>query len=251
MKHRFFDAAATLILSVMKKYFSLSFILWLLAALGFAVAFFLYYFSSQHTTITLTLNEGETVEAHVFRPLPYRAEGMELWFRHDLGQARPELGTWAGQREQGKMVFADAGAPLQLAIAMNHGDFEAHNALPASGFGQNTIPRQLVCAQAMTDAVTFNPDAACIKDHAAEYAAGLTAVTIKVLQVDESLRGERVQLIMRPPLGFSEGQENGLYGWLWLMYFYPIYLVILLLWLVVLLVKTSRRSVDEAQAKKE
>ncbi len=223
---------------MMKFRFTLRWWLWSAAAILFAVAFFLFYFSSKTYLIPLKLNPGETVHSHIYRPLSYQAMNTELWFKQ-AGHSRPELGAWSPNTlDTDNIRFEHPGETVIVEITAN-GDTIRREALPAYGSGQAVIVRELIGARSDDDPHTFHRNQ-CAPNCLGPFPAGIQQIQIKVLSAGTSLQGEKVQLAIQPPLGFKTSEKRPAYILLWLMYFYPFYLGILSLWLLILLASSFR-----------
>lgn len=225
----------------MKFRFTLGWCIWLAAALLFAVGFFLFFFSNKTYLISLPLNPGETVTHRIFRPLSYQDINTELWFAQTAERQRPELGAWSPNTADADSIrFENPGAPVLLEITAN-GQTLRREALPASGYGQALIMRELIGARDDQDPLTFHLKK-CTPNCFEPFSAGINTLQIKVLSVGDALNGEKVQVAVLPPLGFKTSESSSAYNWLWLMYFYPVYLGILLLWLLILLASSFRAN---------
>lgn len=183
--------------------------------------------SSSPVIATLTLSPGELVTLPVRRLLPDVVR-LSLSFERPEGARRPELGSFSAKKDaDGALVFPNPGEPVivRVAVVSGEADFEA---LPLGSYSDTQMNRGLVVRKLDGDPRRFRWP----PDNAARpiLPAGASTVTLHVLEVGPALTGERVTVILKPPLSFKAAAPG--YAFLWWFHFWPLYAVLLCGYLV-------------------
>lgn len=189
--------------------------------------------STSDVIVPLNLKPGETINVPIFRLFPSMLE-MSLEFnRSDWHQKRPELGEPGWQETFGRVVFTKPGEPVKLLIQCDSNQ-AFYEAWPPSIYDKKTICRDLH---------SFNPN--CFQCKPLErkipylkLPSGKTVIGIKVVEVGKKIEGERVSLIIVPPLTFKLA-SGWWYGLLWWFHLWPYYLILLAIYGVIIF-KLSR-----------
>ncbi|WDS37229.1 hypothetical protein [Pseudoxanthomonas sp.] len=174
--------------------------------------------------VPLLLEVGQSVEIPIFRLRPSVPQ-LELWF--ERGQApRPELGEWSSnmEAEDGRALFFDAPGSRVLLRVRTSSSVEILEALPVGGQGADILTRGLVRFVDDGDAHRFSwPDAAAPNS----LPRGHSRLSVSVLDVGDAIRGERIELCLQSAMGFKVSDPG--YAWLWIFFFWPVLVVLLLL----------------------
>ena len=136
--------------------------------------------------------------------------------------SRPELGEWRPSQREGTLYFANPGEAVKLRGA-GRKHAQVYEALPAGGWGKNRIHRSLTPFLDDGDPTRFRwPPLLPSRS----IPAGRSTLDITVLEVGDAIQGERVTVVVEPPLTFKRG-SGGPIDWLWYFYFWPIYALVL------------------------
>jgi hypothetical protein len=164
----------------------------------------------------LALTAGESISFSVFRLFPDTVRLM-LEFKSAGGHRRPELGEFQSRREAGYIEFNSPGEPVLISV-IGPTSTAVYEALPAGSFGAGQIGRELVVRETDGNSKRFNWP----PNNAARpiLPTGTSTVTITVMDVGHSLSGEKVSLILKPPLSFKSHMPG--YGFLWWFLFWPV-----------------------------
>lgn len=196
---------------------------WGLLCLLLAVGTWANHVASRTEIVPVVLEPGQSVAIPVYR---FKPGWIQLGLEFDKGPAggeRPELGRWhslrrAGQQgagQQDMLIFDEPGAPIVLRVESG-GHSEVFEALPVSRRGSQTVSRDLVPYVDDGDPARFRwrqgkPPRII--------AAGRSTLQVTVLEVGTSVRGERAELWLHPPLGFKASDPD--YSLLWIFFFWP------------------------------
>lgn len=177
----------------------------------------------------LTLRAGESIQTSVWRPMAHPVQ-FSLRFERAPGQSRPELGEWVTPSIQPEgpvvpsLVFSKPGEPIKVLVEID-GKQAVYTALPASSQSEGAVERPLTpwVESANPGEIAWPP----ATQRAMAQAAGKSQFHITVQEVGGALQGEKVQLLIQPPLNFKSAQPG--YDSLWLMFFWPTYAALLVL----------------------
>ncbi|WIG54053.1 MAG: hypothetical protein OJF48_004976 [Afipia sp.] len=191
------------------------------------------YLASHPKVVDLKLERGVSVDVTLLRLAESRLK-MELRFRG--GRERSELGEYATapQKETGALKFAAPGAAVQLSAVRPKSTPVTYEAMPASSVGSDAVTRNLTSDLSVERGVWHWPP----RDRDLDLHSGVNAVKINVLSVDPALAGERVQLVVKPPLGFKASEDN--VAWLHAWFFWPVIVPVQLVWTLFLLIRRRR-----------
>ena len=216
--------------------------LWTVLAVFLAAATCLFQLSVRSVQLPITLNVGETAQVEVWRPWAYPAQ-FRLEFQSTSGQNRPELGEWVTPSSAASdrpavpsLVFSKPGEPVRILVDVD-GKQASYRAMPASSQSGNSIERPLTPSTDNTTPGEFAwPPAAKAQ---MEQAAGQSQFRFTVQEVGSLLQGEKVQLLILPPLDFKSTTPR--YDWLWPLFFWPTFAALLAIFAVVLMWLSRRR----------
>ena len=194
--------------------------------------------SSSPTITSIELAPNASVNVSVFRPLP-EAIRLSMEFERPKGQKRPELGeyTYRGDwRRTGFLDFANPGAPIKL-LVLGEGKEVIYEAMPAGSYG-TTIGRELVPFVDDENPNRFQWPPNLTLRHSLP--VGYSDFIITVQEVGSQLKGEKVKIIIEPPVTFKTVAPR--YGYIWWFIFWPLYALPLLAYGLVLLWRSLRHS---------
>ncbi len=194
--------------------------------------------SSSPTITSIELVPNASVNVSVFRPLP-DAIRLSMEFERHKGQKRPELGehTYRGDwRQTGFLDFPNPGAPIKL-LVRGEGKEVVYEAMPAGSYG-TTIGRTLIpfVDDENTNRFQWPPDLTLRHN----LPAGYSDFVITVQEVGSQLKGEKVDIIIEPPVTFKTVAPR--YGYIWWFIFWPLYALPLSVYGLVLLWGSIRHS---------
>lgn len=194
------------------------------------------------SAVTLELRPNASVAVSVFRPFPDKLRLGLRFKRSSSYDRRPELGewmTWGSDRLGGFLEFANPGEPIKLLVRGEEGKEVIYEALPASGYGQTDIYRDLYpfVDDGNPHRFPWPPNMALSQ----KIPAGNSTFNISVLQVGPKLIGEKVTLIfIQPNSGKNMSMDPG-YRFLGWLIFWPLYVLLLFVYFTVLAWKSSPR----------
>jgi hypothetical protein len=183
-----------------------------------------WHISSKTETATLSLEPGARASIVVDRVLPDRPR-VSLRFDAPtvgLASSRPELGEFKTRQARDALVFANPGASVALRIE-DANTTAIYEALPAGSYGADFIGRDLVPFEDDGDRGRFRWPPAL---PAESIPAGRSVVHVTVLEVDDAIRGETINVMLEPPLGFKRGTGGALDVLHW-FYLWPVYAALL------------------------
>jgi hypothetical protein len=184
--------------------------------------------SSTPTIRTLTLGKGEQVVFSVFRLFPDTAR-VSLEFRRSSGQVRPELGKFTTRSGPGYIEFDSPGEPVR-ALVQGTAHAVEYEALPGGSYSAEHIGRELVVRDSDNNEARFRwpPDNAARPS----LPVGRSTVTLSVLEVGASMKGEKVTAVLESPLSFKTSAPG--YEFLWWFLLWPVYVLLLAIYASVL-----------------
>jgi hypothetical protein len=192
--------------------------------------------SSTPSDAHLSLNPGATANFSVVRLFPAPLT-LEVEFkRNGWHDKRPELGVYrynSNFRESGYLEFKQPGEPVIIRVTSDSGIDKLFEALPNSGYNASVILRNLVVANEDGTPHRFKwpPRLETLR-------AGISPLTITVVDAGPTLVGESVTFSVKPPLGFKHVAPG--YGWLYWLFFWPVFVLFLAAYGAVLLWRTYR-----------
>lgn len=196
----------------------------------FGIAMVAFEVSRTANVISLVLTPGTTVSFRVYRLLPAPLN-LKLRFNWD-GQhgSRPELGEYTQKgdpRGRGYLEFKRPGEPVIIRVTSTRGMDSKFEALPNGGSSAKSISRELVREDS-----DDSPERFIWPPRLIQVPAGVSDLTISVVDVGPSLVGESVTLVVAPPLGFKSAAPG--YGWLWWLFLWPFFVALLVIYFGVL-----------------
>ena len=200
----------------MTTWIRLQWILWCVLALGLIAGTVLMKISSATQYYPLTLKPGEVVRVSAFRLF---ADTLRLSLQFDRPQdaERPELGEFSNRDGGNALAFDNPGAAIKVHVSGTY-PTAVYEALPKSSHTSENIWRDLM---------PFVDDGNAAKvpwpPQVADYASlkrGSNSLDVTVLDVGQPLFGEKVSLIVEPPLGFKSTTRA--YDFLWPFFFWPV-----------------------------
>ena len=210
-------------------------LLWAVLVALLAVTTCLFQLSVRTVQVPITLNAGETAQVAVWRPWSHPLQ-FRLEFQNASGQSRPELGEWVTPRAEPdrpavpSLVFSKPGEPIKMLVEVD-GKPASYRAMPASSHSGSTVERPLTpSADNATPGEFAWPPAAQAQ---ITQAAGQSQFRFTVQEVGSPLQGEKVQLLISPPLDFKSSTPR--YDWLWPLFFWPTFAALLAIFAVILL----------------
>jgi hypothetical protein len=180
--------------------------------------------SASATRAEITLSPGQSISVPVFRLFP-ASIAISLEFFRTPGTRRPELGEFVSSDGPGFIEFKSPGEPIVVNVKGPHAAarFEA---LPAGGYGVESIQRTLVVLENDGNPRRFPWPGNY--ERVPKLPRGASMVAITVEDVGQAILGERVTVVLEPPLSFK-GAATG-YGFLWWFFFWPVFAACLLLY---------------------
>ncbi|MBH5328160.1 hypothetical protein H9Q10_00520 [Eikenella sp. S3360] len=215
-----------------KKKMALSVKIWLAAVAVFGVMMGLFALSALSSGTEVVLRQGETAEFEVFRP--FSTGGVEYSFGFQWGdddsRRSAELGEWVtNTKDEAEWEahriqrFDNPGEPVHVIITLN-GRSCRYLTEPVSTSGEKLWRDLGTPADSSGHAFHFGSNACWLREK-----AGWNQGSIRIEQVSPVLAGEHVKLQGSAPLNFKFTSGTA-YDWLWMMYFWPFWLGILILW---------------------
>ncbi len=198
-------------------------------ALG-ALAFEL---SSSPTIVPIELMPGATVEVPVDRLRAHALRPSLTFERSSWSDTRSELGTWSTRgdpRELGYLEFSNPGVPILLRVRVDAAEVD-YEAMPADGHSATSVTRTMVPRVEDSDPRRYPWG----RDHATRrhtLPAGRSHLVVTVLEVGDRLRGERIRLVVSPPVTWKATAPG--YSGIWWFVFWPVYGGIVLVYAVIL-----------------
>lgn len=197
-----------------------------------------YLSSTKHVTLELRPNSSTTVS--VFRPFPDKLR-LGLRFKQSIKHKRPEHGEWRTNTDSEKigfLEFANPGEPIKL-LASREGKEVVYEALPSSSYGKFDASRNLYpfVEDGNPHRFPWPPNMALSQS----IPSGISRFNISVLEVGPQLVGEQVTLSIRSPINFKFIPAAAGYRFLWWFMFWPLYALILFVYLTILARKSSPR----------
>lgn len=212
-------------------------IAWIALSILLAACTLLFQLAVYTPQLPITLSTGQSAEITVWRPWSHPAK-FELQFARTPGQARPELGEWvtptapANGPAVPSLVFSKPGEPIRILVEADSQQMPM-SALPASSSNDGTtVERPLTpWTDSKPGELTWPP----VIQSAVTQAAGKSRYRFTVQEAGPHLQGEKVQVLLLPPLNFKSAQPG--YDWLWPLFFWQGFATLLaalgaiLLWL--------------------
>lgn len=196
--------------------------------------------SSSPTITSIELVPNASVSVSVFRPLP---DAIRLYMEFDRpkGQKRPELGEYAARgdwRQTGVLDFVNPGSPVKLLVRGEDKEV-IYEAMPAGSYGI-TVGREVVpfVDDGNPNRFRWPPDLTLRHN----LPAGYSNFTITVHEVGSPLKGEKVKIIIDPPVTFKAVAPR--YGLIWWFIFWPLCALPLLVYGLVLLWQSIRHRLN-------
>ena len=204
---------------------------WIFAGLCLLVAVgaIAWHTASHATQARIDLVPGARVTMDVFRLAP-DVPRFSMAFEDPAAMrppspywpTRPELGEWRPLERDGSLRFDNPGETIKLRV-VSQSDAQVYEALPASGRSEGLKHRDLVRFVDDGDARRFRWPPL---QPSRSIPAGRSTLDVSVLEAGGALRGERVVLIVQPPLDLKRGTGSAL-DWLWFFVFWPVYVLML------------------------
>lgn len=207
----------------MRSRLKIHWVCWSTLTVLFGLAMVAFEVSSTTNGAYLSLNPGETGSVTVVRLSPTPLEPYVEFKRKGWKDKRPELGIYAYNsnfRESGFLEFKQPGEPVTIRITSNSGIDKLYRALPNSGNSESAITRALEVRDGDGDPHLFK-----WPPRLETLPAGISHLTITVVDVSPTLAGERVTVSVKPPLGFKYVSRG--YGGLYWLIFWPVFAVFL------------------------
>lgn len=220
----------------MRSRLKIHWVCWSTLTLLFSLAMVAFELSSTPSDAYLSLNPGATGDVSVFRLFP-ASLALDVEFkRNGWHDKRPELGVYrynANFRESGYLEFKQPGEPVTIRITSDSGIDKLFEALPSSGYNASVITRNLVVGNEDGTPHRFKwpPRRETLR-------AGISHLSITVVDVGPTLVGEHVTFSVKSPLGFKSVAPG--YGWLHWLFFWPVFVLFLAIYGAVLLWRSYR-----------
>lgn len=188
---------------------------WLSAGVVLSSYYALWTVATETPKVTVVLRPQSNV--HVKVPSLWgHWVGLAIRFRHEPNDhRRADLGSYGRLNgHPGKLIFPNPGKRITGTVSINGGSAVALEAMPAGVWSETDITRTLTTNRSMALGEWNWP---------APGAPGIRAVpgrndiSFRITDVDPSLVGEQVTLLVLPPLSFKSGQDH--YRWLWYAWF--------------------------------
>lgn len=199
-------------------------------SISYGLAMVAFEVSRTANVVNLILTPGATVSFQTHRILSAPLN-VELRFNeHGSLNKRPELGgsTYNGDfRERGYLEFKQPGEPVIVRVTSNRGMDAKFEALPRSSSSGIYVTRALVLKDNDDSPQQFPWPPRSI-----QLPAGVSDLTISVVDAGPSLVGETVTLVVEPPVGFKSVASG--YGWLWPLFLWPFFIAFLVIYFAVL-----------------
>jgi hypothetical protein len=209
---------------------------WSMLTLLFSLAMVAFELSSVRSDTYLSLNPGATGNVSVFRLFPAPLALDVQFKRNGWNDKRSELGVYqynSNFRESGYLEFKQPGEPVTIRVTSDSGIDKLFDALPNSAYNASEITRNLVVANEDGSPRRFKwpPRLETLR-------AGISHLTITVVDVGPTLAGEHVTFSVKPPLGFKFVAPD--YGWMYWLFFWPVFVLFLAIYGAVLLWRSYR-----------
>lgn len=195
--------------------------------------------------VAVELSPNASVEISAFRPLPHK---VHLFFRFNTTAGkRVELGEYRTTSrsgwDAGFLEFPDPGTPIKISVRSDDGRTRIYEALPASGFSETSINRELVpfVDDGSPNRFEWPPHWGL----AASLRPGFSSFNVTILEAGPLLVGESVAVIVDPPISFKSAAPG--YEFLWWFMFSPVYAMVLLVYGGILLTWTFHKRRQKAQ----
>lgn len=189
---------------------------WLAASVLLLSYYALWVVATEPRKVTVVLQPQSNVHVEVVSPWGHWI-GFEMWFhRNPRDRREADLGSYASLNNvpAGKLIFPNPGKYIAATVTLNGGPAVELEAMPASGYTETEIRRQLTANKSTANGVWNWPNRGAPRIWAPP---GRNDVSLTITGVAPSLTGERVTLWTKPPLSFMSGQEH--YRWLWYAWF--------------------------------
>lgn len=213
-------------------------VLWGGLVIFFAIGLLVCLQSSLPAVTSISLVPNSSVNVTVFRPFPDMAS-VSMEFNNPGRQGRPLLGNSRGGgdwQKTGFLYFGNPGEPIKVRVSVA-GKAVVYEALPTSGYGA-TSNRDLVPFVDDGEPNRFQwPPENRLRN---KLPAGYSDITVTILEVGAQLKGERVKLIIKPPVDYMSFKPN--YGLIWPFIYWQLYTLPLLVYGLVLLWFTIRQQ---------
>ncbi len=209
-------------------------VIWSVLVILVSIGFLAAYLSSSGILVALPLIPVASVHVSVFRLFPDKLR-FSLQFniaghpdKRPFERPRPELGIYGSD---------NPGEPITILVQSAEKE-AAFQALPASGYGQTTIVRELrPIASNDTPLVHWRPDYNALRQN---LPPGITDLKFSVVEVGKQISGENVTLVIEPPLQLKSCVPG--YCFLWVFMFWPIFASLFAIYGAILLIKTVKAS---------
>jgi hypothetical protein len=206
-------------------------LIWLSATLLLAAYAAAGLVASYSNAVQIRLEPGFQVEVTLLRLAEDRLRA-DLAFQGDHRQ-RPELGDSATDAEShrtGRLKFAQPGSSIWMTASAPNAESVSYEAMPKSGWGANTVYRNLTSNLSIEPGVWRSPVPDEIRGLVLH--PGFTTVKIQVVSVDSPLVGEVAQLSVLPPLTFKSCMSS--VCWLWGWNLWPLIIIAQTIWAAVI-----------------
>lgn len=212
----------------MTRSLKIHFVLWCVLSINVAIGALAFDLSSSPTFASLVLRPGESIDIPVFRVFSEKIR-IELGFKNTT-LMRPELGSHVnmnGQKKTDVLEFPNLGEPIKL-LLRNKASEVICEAWPGSSFSGGGKRTGRILVPYVEDG---NPNLFPEQDNPTELLVvptGNSKLTIIVLEAGKSISGERVDVLIRPPISLKHIAPR--YGFLSWFLFWPIYAFVLVIY---------------------
>jgi len=196
-----------------------------------------FYLSTREKTVDLVLQPGASANISILRPFPSTLSSA-LIFQWEGGRERPELGNTKSMgnfSKTGYVEYPNPGSPVKLKIS-SAGKSYIYEAKPAK---TNVSPAIRNLTFFVDDGFP-NRFQGTPSSNWLHFSSGISDLHIEVIEVGENILGEKIKLVIYPPLAFMLFTTG--YGILWFFYFWPIYTLILIVYAMRLVVMWRNAS---------
>lgn len=203
-----------------------SWLLWFSATLLLSLYLVAGYAASRSNVVMIKLEPGVSASVKILRLTDDQLR-MEIIFQGEYLR-RPELGQWQANSDwqsTGFLKFAKPGAAIRIAASLPNNDPIAYEAMPASGYGDGFVVRNLT-SDLSEEAGTWRWPP---QYNNLSLRRGINTLRIEIVSVDPPLAGETVQLMVDPSLRFqfkSNSNIELLRGW----FLWPVVVPLQLIW---------------------
>lgn len=209
----------------------LALIIWIFLSLIVGMGIIAFEISTKTQFVSLPLQINHTVETRIFRLFKSNIY-LSLRFKNVKDS------NWHGSNKlkdgpsaffkNGILNHPEPGEPIKIKVEIDGLDEIIYETLPGDSPYQGTVRRTLY--PFVDDG---NPALFPWPPKQVALPSGFSHLKISVIEVGEHLLGEDVTLVIDPPLSFKTSSVN--YSWLWWFFAWPIFVVILLIYLMILI----------------